>query len=77
MIEFDDPSGASTLITDGWISASLGELTENFDALRLPVKKSDRRPGPYPYYGASGVIDYVEDYIFDGEYLLIAEDGEN
>jgi hypothetical protein len=38
---------------------------------------SKRVPGPYPYYGASGVIDHVADYIFDGEFLLVAEDGEN
>ncbi|MCC9075536.1 restriction endonuclease subunit S [Litorilinea aerophila] len=45
--------------------------------MRIPVKKADRRPGPYPYYGASGIVDYVDSYIFDGEYLLLAEDGEN
>ncbi len=43
----------------------------------MPVKESDRRPGPFPYYGASGIVDRVDRYIFDGEYLLIAEDGEN
>jgi type I restriction enzyme S subunit len=56
---------------------TLGELTENFDGQRIPVKEAERKPGPFPYYGASGVVDYVDDYIFDGEYLLIAEDGEN
>ncbi|MGE0229058.1 MAG: restriction endonuclease subunit S [Dehalococcoidia bacterium] len=56
---------------------ALGDLTENFDAMRLPVKQSQRRSGPYPYYGASGIVDHVDRYIFDGEYLLIAEDGEN
>jgi len=60
-----------------WRLRTLGELTENFDSLRVPVKGSDRRSGPYPYYGASGVVDHVDRYIFDGEYLLIAEDGEN
>jgi len=60
-----------------WPLKTLGELTENFDSLRVPVKEADRRPGPYPYYGASGVVDYVDNFIFDGEYLLIAEDGEN
>ncbi len=60
-----------------WVQRLLGELTENFDGVRVPVKESDRRPGPYPYYGASGVVDYVDDFLFDGEYLLIAEDGEN
>lgn len=54
-----------------------GELTRNFDATRVPVKKSDRKPGPYPYYGASGVVDHVDGFLFDGEYLLVAEDGEN
>lgn len=56
---------------------TLGEITSNFDSRRVPIKTSERRQGPYPYYGASGIIDSVEDYIFDGEYLLIAEDGEN
>lgn len=56
---------------------SLGDLTENFDSLRVPVRESDRRPGPYPYYGASGIVDYIDSFLFDGDYLLIAEDGEN
>ena len=60
-----------------WRERLLGELTENFDGRRVPVKEADRRPGPYPYYGASGIVDYVDSYLFDGEYLLIAEDGEN
>src|SRR5437660_6626324 len=60
-----------------WRENFFGELTENYDSLRVPVKEADRRAGPYPYYGASGVVDYVDDYLFDGEYLLIAEDGEN
>jgi len=62
---------------DVWRVRTLGELTDNFDALRVPVKEADRRSGRYPYYGASGVVDHVDDFIFDGEYLLIAEDGEN
>jgi type I restriction enzyme S subunit len=41
------------------------------------VKEADRRRGPYPYYGASGIVDHVDGYLFEGEYLLIAEDGEN
>ena len=55
----------------------LAEVSRNLDAKRIPVRRQDRQPGPYPYYGASGIVDYVEGYIFDGEYLLIAEDGEN
>jgi type I restriction enzyme, S subunit len=60
-----------------WNERSLGELTENFDSVRVPIKEMDRRTGPYPYYGASGIVDYVDSFLFDGEYLLIAEDGEN
>ncbi|PJK12221.1 protein HsdA [Lysobacteraceae bacterium NML120232] len=60
-----------------WTTALLGELTVNYDGRRKPVKESERRPGPFPYYGASGVVDYVDDYLFDGDYLLVAEDGEN
>lgn len=60
-----------------WRECSFGDLTENFDSVRVPVKEADRRAGPYPYYGASGVVDHVDGYLFDGEYLLIAEDGEN
>jgi type I restriction enzyme S subunit len=41
------------------------------------VKGLDRKAGPYPYYGASGIIGHIDDFIFDGEYLLVAEDGEN
>jgi len=55
----------------------LGDLTVNFDGKRVPVKEADRARGPYPYYGASGIVDCVDAYLFDGEYLLIAEDGEN
>ena len=63
--------------TNNWTEYLLGDLTENFDSIRVPVKQADRRPGPYPYYGASGIVDHVDDYLFDGKYLLIAEDGEN
>ncbi len=64
-------------MTAEWTTSRFGELSINFDGRRRPVKELDRRPGPYPYYGASGIVDYVDDYIFDGDYLLIAEDGEN
>lgn len=61
----------------GWRSLKIGDITRNFDAKRVPIREKDREAGPYPYYGASGVVDYVKDYIFDGEFILIAEDGEN
>lgn len=55
------------------------EVTINFDRKRIPLsaKQRSERQGNYRYYGAQGVIDYVNDYIFYGTYLLIAEDGEN
>lgn len=55
--------------------ALLRRVTQNFDNLRRPVTKSQRSSGIYPYYGANGVQDYVEEYIFDGTFLLIGEDG--
>ena len=58
-----------------WIP--LKELCTNLDSRRRPVTKSSREPGPYPYYGASGIVDYVSGYLFDGEFLLVAEDGAN
>lgn len=60
-----------------WSDRPLGQLITSFDELRVPVKEADRKPGPYPYYGASGIVDYTDSYRFDGEYLLVAEDGEN
>jgi type I restriction enzyme S subunit len=55
----------------------IGEVAEILDALRRPVKASERQPGPYPYYGAQGIVDYVDGFLFDGEFVLVAEDGEN
>ncbi len=60
-----------------WPQVALGDLVVNLDGRRIPVKEADRRPGPYPYYGASGVVDHVDDFLFDGTHLLVAEDGEN
>src|SRR6478736_6724830 len=62
---------------NAWPTLPLEELIRNFDSRRVPIKGTDRKPGPFPYYGASGIVDSVNDYLFDGEYLLIAEDGEN
>ena len=55
----------------------LGELAENLDSRRKPIRSGLREPGDIPYYGASGIVDYVKDYIFDGDYLLVSEDGAN
>jgi len=64
-------------IDEEWDKVKLGDICENLDSQRKPVTKSDRVQGQYPYYGASGIVDYVEDYIFDGKYLLVSEDGAN
>lgn len=55
------------------------DIVINYDKKRIPLSSMERstRQGSYPYYGAQGIIDYLDDYIFEGEYLLIAEDGEN
>ena len=53
----------------------LGEVVEILDSKRKPIKKSDRILGNYPYYGANGIQDYVNDYIFDGTFILMGEDG--
>ena len=60
-----------------WKIMSLGDVANNFDRLRRPLSKAQRalRSGPHPYYGAAKIFDYIDDFIFDGEYLLFAEDG--
>ena len=62
---------------NGWQSLKIGDITENFDSKRIPIREKDRISGSYPYYGASGIVDYVQDFIFDGYFILVAEDGEN
>ena len=64
-------------IPQGWEARTLGQIAENFDRRRRPLSKMQRAEmqGEYPYYGAAKVFDYVNDFIFDGEYLLMAEDG--
>ena len=63
-----------------WEEVSFEEVVDNFDGKRIPIKASERKNsegGKYPYYGASGIIDYVDEFIFEGEHLLISEDGAN
>ena len=62
-----------------WPSLKISNIAYFRNNKRIPLKSLDRakRQGIYPYYGASGVVDYIDDYIFDGTYLLISEDGEN
>lgn len=56
---------------------TLGDLAKNLDSMRKPVTSGLREVGNIPYYGASGIVDYVKDYIFDGDFLLVSEDGAN
>jgi len=60
-------------------SLLLMDAANNCDSLRVPLSAAERKllKSKYPYYGAQGIIDYVDNYLFDGEYLLVAEDGEN
>lgn len=64
-------------IPKGWIVTELKNIIENFDSKRKPVAGGDRlnQKKLYPYYGAASLMDYVDDYIFDGEYILLGEDG--
>ncbi len=78
------PAAALREVFDGddahhWPTQPFGDVVVNCDGRRIPLKQSDRanRKGPYPYYGASGVIDFVNEFLFDGDFLLIGEDGAN
>lgn len=56
-------------IPKGWSDCKLKEFINLFDSKRVPLSSKDRgeRQGVYPYYGATGIMDYVNDYIFDGD----------
>ena len=62
-----------------WKTYKLRDVVNILDYKRIPLssRQREQRRGKYPYYGAQGIIDYIDDYIFDGTYLLVAEDGEN
>ena len=63
--------------TDDWEQRKLGDIVEFLDTLRKPLTENTRTKGPYPYYGASGVVDHVADYLFNEELILLSEDGAN
>ena len=71
-IRFKDNDGSEY---HEWEQKRLALCCNGFDNLRQPITANLRRKGKYPYYGANGIQDYVDDYIFDGEYILLAEDG--
>ncbi len=62
---------------EGWRNTRLEEISTNLDSKRVPITKNIRASGEFPYYGASGIVDYVESYIFEGDNLLVSEDGAN
>lgn len=70
-----DPEFSS--LPDGWNSKELQEVVKIHNTKRQPLNGREREghKGSYPYCGANGVVDYIDDYRFDGEYVLIAEDG--
>ena len=61
-----------------WRLYRFSDVTINLDNTRKPIKDADRQKiqGIYPYYGATGIVDYLNDYRIEGEYLLISEDGK-
>lgn len=63
----------------GWKLVELSDVVKFLDGKRVPLKSSDRakRQGKYPYYGASGIIDHIDDYIFEEDLVLLSEDGAN
>ena len=65
-------------LEDGdWVEKKLGDIAENLDSKRIPITSNQREKGETPYYGASGIIDFVKDYIYNDELLCISEDGAN
>lgn len=73
-------SEATSIFSHGkerWPTKTVDQISKNLDSKRVPITKSDRKAGDFPYYGASGIVDYVGDYIFEGDTLLVSEDGAN
>ena len=73
-IDFDPFDGKMPL---NWSIGKVGDIIELYDSKRIPLSSRERaeRQGIYPYYGATSIMDYVDDYLFDGIYLLLGEDG--
>src|SRR5690606_39298876 len=63
----------------GWVTKKLSDVVEFLDGKRKPIRDADRQKmkGPYPYYGASGIVDHVNAYLFDEDLILLGEDGEH
>ena len=63
--------------TEDWEQRKLDDVVKFLDTMRKPLEGAKRISGPYPYYGASGIVDYVDGYLFDEELILLSEDGAN
>lgn len=80
-VEFEFPGHEKTKfingLPDGWKAGTFGEVSINFDSKRVPLSSRERdgRKGEYPYYGAASIVDYVDNFLFDGVYVLLGEDG--
>lgn len=70
---------SKSINVNNWFMSSFVSTVRNFDGDRIALSKNVRefRKGKYPYYGATEIVDYVDDFIFDGKYILIGEDGAN
>jgi len=77
MIEISVKQNPIGKIPKGWEIVKLEEFIDIYDKERIPLSEMERanRKGVYPYCGANGVLDYIDDYIFEGEFILLAEDG--
>lgn len=62
---------------EGWKVKTLNQISENLDSKRIPITKNLRKKGVIPYYGASGIVDYVDGHLFEEDILLVSEDGAN
>lgn len=63
------------MTNNSWQQVKLEDIADNLDSRRVPISKENRSMGSVPYYGATGIVDYVNDHIFDEELLLVGEDG--
>jgi type I restriction enzyme S subunit len=65
------------MLPKGWHLTTIADAVEIHDSKRVPLSNRQRtdRPGPYPYYGAASAMDYIDDFLFDGSYVLVGEDG--
>ena len=72
------PYAPSDVLPENWCVGTVGDIVEIHDSKRVPLsgaKRAKMKKKIYPYYGAASLMDYVDDYIFDGKYLLLGEDG--